>query len=139
MESKSRVTRPQPAKASSAVEHYFQALDAVQVQGARSTSSTRPKPAKIDITDEIAREQKIKNDNAEQDIELKRQTLNRLFWFLRVETIIVFLLAFFQAINWPHGFHLEDWSFKVLVGATILQITTMLFAAVNYLFPKGRK
>ena len=87
------------------------------------------------IEQEIARERKLKNDDAEQDIRLKRSTLNRLFIFLVAETALIFLLAFFQGIHWPHHFHLEDWSFKLLVTATVAQITGMLFVAVRYLFP----
>lgn len=94
-------------------------------------------PAKktIDITQEIARERKIRNDDAEQNIQLKRVTLNRLFWFLGIETALIFLMALLQGTGWL-GFALEEWSFNVLIGATIAQITAMLFAAVQYLFPK---
>ncbi|MGF7229563.1 MAG: hypothetical protein ACQR33_06335 [Candidatus Saccharibacteria bacterium] len=90
----------------------------------------------VDINQEIARAEKIKNDNAEQDITLKRNTWYRLFRFLITETTVVFILAFFQAIHWPWHFHLEDWSFKLVITATIGQITTMLYVAVRYLFPK---
>ncbi|HSD55915.1 MAG TPA: hypothetical protein VLA92_02055 [Candidatus Saccharimonadales bacterium] len=111
------------------VEHYFQVLE--KARPALEGDSQK----KIDINQEIARDQKIKNDNAEQDIGLKRITLNRLFWFLAIETFLIFAFAFFQSIGWPHGFHLEEWSFRLVVGATIAQITGMLFVAVRYLFP----
>lgn len=90
----------------------------------------------IDIREELARRERIKNDDAEQDILLKRTTLNRLFWFLTAETVAIFLLAFLQGIQAPWDFRLEEWSFKILVTATIAQITAMLFVAVRYLFPK---
>lgn len=102
---------------------------------APATVATAPS---IDINTEIAREQKLKNDNAEQDIELKRKTLNRLFVFLGAETAFIFLFAFCQGIAWPAHFHLEEWSFKLLVTVTIMQITGMLYVAVRYLFPKGK-
>ncbi|HYH74512.1 MAG TPA: hypothetical protein VD735_00975 [Candidatus Saccharimonadales bacterium] len=89
---------------------------------------------KIDIDQEIAREQQIKNENAAQDIRLKRVTLNRLFVFLAAETVLIFVFALMQGTQWL-SFHLEDWSFKLLVAATIAQITGMLFVAVRYLFP----
>jgi hypothetical protein len=91
--------------------------------------------ATIDISQELAREQQLKNENAAQDIKLKRSTLDRLFWFLTIETGVVFVFALCQATGQPAGFHLEDWSFRVIVGATIAQITGMLFVAVRYLFP----
>ncbi len=126
--------KPKPWKPVHTVEHYFDVLHEVANRPTHQTVA--PKTAeRIDIEQEIARERKIKNDNAEQDIALKRTTLNRLFRFLTIETALIFLLAFFQGIHWPHHFHLEDWSFKLLVTATIAQITGMLFVAVRYLFP----
>lgn len=92
-------------------------------------------PARSSISDEIAREKKLKNDDAEQDIQLKKITLNRLFIFLASETTLVFIFAFLQATH-LFGFALEEWSFNLLTSVTIAQITAMLFVAINYLFPK---
>lgn len=131
---KSTSKKPKPWKPAHTVEHYFDVLHEVASRPPRQTAAPKV-AAQIDIEQEIARERKIKNDNAEQDIALKRMTLNRLFRFLTAETVLIFLLAFFQGVHWPHGFHLEDWSFKILVGATIAQITGMLYVAVRYLFP----
>lgn len=94
---------------------------------------------RIDISQEIARKQQLENENRAQDIRLKRITLDRLFWFLTVETALIFVFAFCQATNWPLDFGLEDWSFRLVVGATIAQITGMLFVAVRYLFPTNNK
>lgn len=71
----------------------------------------------------------------EQDISLKKYTHSLLFLFLAVETVLIFLFALFQGTKWPLGFHLEEWSFKLLVTATIGQITYMLQVAVKHLFP----
>lgn len=103
--------------------------------------ATAPKPPhRVDIKEEIARRERIRNDEAEQDIQLKRITLRRLFIFLALETITVFAFALMQAIRQPFHFQLDEWSFKLLVTATIAQITAMLFVAVYHLFPKnGRK
>lgn len=91
------------------------------------------------ISSEIAREQRIKNDDAEQDIRLKKLTLRLLFLFLGSETFVVFMFAYSQAIGWPFSFHLDETSFRILIGATIAQINGMLFVAVRYLFPaKGK-
>lgn len=97
-----------------------------------------PQKRAVDITGELARREKIKNDDAEQNIALKRQTLNRLFRFLSAETILIFSLALAQAIHRPYNFQLDEWSFKLVVTATLGQITAMLFVAVRYLFPKDR-
>lgn len=82
------------------------------------------------------RKQELENEAFEQDIKLKKNTLERLFIFLGIETTFIFLFAFFQAVKKPLGFHLEEWSFKVLVSATLIQITYMLQVAVRHLFPE---
>ena len=93
-------------------------------------------PAKtIDINQEILRRQELENNDFAQNTMLKRKTINRLFWFLAIETGLIFMFSFFQGTHAPHNFHLEEWSFKLLVTATIAQITGMLFVAVRYLFP----
>lgn len=116
------------------VDHYFQVLEK-----AKPASASNDSQKKIDINEEIARERKIRNDNAEQDISLKRTTLITLFIFLAIETFLIFLFALFQAIGWPQGFNLDEISFRLLIGATIAQITGMLFVAVRYLFPTNNK
>ncbi len=76
----------------------------------------------------------LQNTALEQDIKLKGRTLFALFIFLAVETAIIFAFTFFQAIHvWK--FQLEEWSFKLLISATITQITVMLLVAVRHLFP----
>jgi hypothetical protein len=98
-------------------------------------TSLEPEAKSIDIEQEVARKQQLENENTAQDIRLKRITIDRLFLFLVAETALIFLFAFFQAVNWPAQFQLEEWSFRLVVGATIAQITGMLFVAVRYLFP----
>jgi hypothetical protein len=126
--------QPKPWKPPHTVKYYFDVLSQAEKSLTRQMPPAKAKD-RIDIEQEIARERKLKNDDAEQDIRLKRSTLNRLFIFLAVETVLIFVLAFCQGIHWPHHFHLEDWSFKVLTTATIAQIAGMLFVAVRYLFP----
>lgn len=126
-----------PGPVPESYQYYFDVLDRVSGR-THATAAHVPRKEKLDISQEIAREQKIKNDNAEQDIALKRRTLTLLFLFLGIETALVFLFTFWQATDQDH-FHLEEWSFRTLVGATILQITGMLLAAVRYLFPKVRR
>lgn len=89
------------------------------------------------LEDEITRREKIQNDDAEQDIKLKRRTLSILFGFLTVETAVIFWFTFLQATK-VFGFQLNEWSFKLVVSATLAQITGMVFVAVNYLFPKKK-
>jgi hypothetical protein len=86
------------------------------------------------IDDEIARKQSILNRGLEQDIALKRLTLLILFIFLGLETVCIFVFAYFQATG-VFGFKLDEWSFKLLIAATISQITYMLQVAVKHLFP----
>lgn len=114
-----------------------QIVDSYQALIAANAPS-KPTEPRTSIEDEIARERKLKNDDVEQDIKLKRKTLNVLFTFLGTETGLIFWFAFLQATHDLH-FQLNEWSFKLVVAATLTQITAMLFAAVNYLFPKNKR
>lgn len=100
--------------------------------------STNRGTQRTSVFSEIAREKKLKNDDTEQDITLKKTTLNRLFLFLAIETCVIFLFALFQATHFIN-FALDEWSFKLLTSVTITQITIMLFVAVSYLFPKHKE
>lgn len=80
------------------------------------------------------RKEEIENEDLEQNIRLKRYTLFILLGFLAVETIVIFVFSFFQA-TFIFNFKLEEWSFKLLITATILQITFMIQVAVKHLFP----
>lgn len=93
------------------------------------------KRAPIDEKIEKARAQKIENDNREKDQRLKEQTLRKLFNFLWAETIVIFGLAFLQGFG-LHRFKIDQWSFRIVVTATLGQITAMLTIAVRHLFPK---
>ena len=105
-----------------------------QVSSANKTAPDHLSPTPID---EKKRRQKIENDNAEKDQRLKALTLILLFAFLTLETIVIFVLAFFQGFSYS-GFHLDEWSFKLVIIATLGQITAMLSIAVTHLFPKKR-
>lgn len=108
-------------------------------QSPGTTADTPQSQKTTEIEQEIIRRERIRNDDAEQDIHLKRITLNRLFLLLAAETALIFVVAVLQATQWL-GFRLQEWSFQTLITATILQITGMLFVAVRYLFPsKGSK
>ncbi len=104
-------------------------------------SSLRSQPERK-ITEKIEdreekRKKQLQNEALAQDIELKKTTLNRLFILLFGETIIVFILITFQGFGW-YNFYLEEWSFKLLIVATISQITLMLKIAVKHLFPEKK-
>jgi len=87
------------------------------------------------ISDSIEDEKRrIENKGLAQDQDLKKWTLWILLMFLALETMAIFTFTFFQAVYW-HGFKLDEWSFKLLVTATISQITVMLIIAVKHLFP----
>ena len=99
----------------------------------------RPTAPRQSFDEELERERRhLQNADLAQDIKLKKKTLNLLFWFLGLETVAIFTFALLQATHWL-GFSMEEWSFKLLISATIAQITAMLFVAVSYLFPKPKK
>lgn len=81
--------------------------------------------------------QLLENQAFAQDISLKKVTLILLFIFLAAETVSIFLFAYFQAVRFQN-FHLDEWSFRLLVAATISQITLMVQLAVKHLFPEKK-
>ena len=87
------------------------------------------------IADAVAVREGLKNKDLAQDIDLKKLTLKVLLWFLGVETGLIFMLSFFQGFSLG-GFELKEWSFRILVSATIIQISYMLTIVISYLFPK---
>ncbi len=87
------------------------------------------------ITDQEERTKKLKNDAIEQDQELKVNTLKILLYFLGVETLVIFVISFFQGFNF-FDFYLDELSFRTILISTIIQITAMLTIAVQHLFPK---
>jgi hypothetical protein len=130
IESKSDIPSPAPAQSTNS------SWDSSLVV---STTPTIAQPQQIgDIVDKLkeeqVREQSIKNDDREQDKRLKKGSLIALFVLLSVETFVIFSFALFQATS-LFGFKLEEWSFKLLISATITQITIMLMVAIKYLFP----
>lgn len=98
---------------------------------------TRGKTIDSGVRDAVKAREAIENDDLEQNIRLKKHTLYALFGFLAIETLIIFLFSFFQA-TFTFNFKLEEWSFKLLVTATILQITFMIQVAVKHLFPNKK-
>jgi hypothetical protein len=125
--------RTQPRTLSLLDELKRQAQTAEEQPPRSSGALASYKPTSID---EKIRKQKIENDNIVRDQRLKETTLKLLFTFLTAETIVIFTFAFLQGLN--RGFHLDEWSFRVVLSATILQITAMLTIAVQHLFPKKR-
>jgi len=91
-------------------------------------------PEKIDAKTERTMALRIKNEGDRQDQVLKRKTLNRLFRLLYGETIVIFVLAFFQGFKY-RGFNLDAVTLRIVVAATLTQIAAMLSIAVRHLFP----
>lgn len=90
-------------------------------------------PETWDTKKERARREKIKNDNLESDQSMKKWSLIVLFIFLGLETIAVIVIIFLQGFT--NNFYLEEWNFRVFLGATLTQIATMLHTAIKHLFP----
>lgn len=124
----------QPAKAAVVTE----LKELIQKENTGKTVAPIPyRDKSLRVPEEIERK-RLENQAFRQDIELKKKTLNRLFWLLAVETMIVFSFSFLQGVHW-WGFALEEWSFKLLTTATLIQITTMLRIAVKHLFPTPKE
>lgn len=128
---------PQPQKTAPQLDNILNELKKQVKESGGTTESplTAQKPTTID---EKLRRQQIENDKLEKDQELKENTLKKLFRFLSIETAIIFALAFLQGFRWWR-FKMDEWSFRLVITATIGQITAMLTIAVQHLFPKKKK
>lgn len=116
-----------------------QVIKSLQKKDGPALTVYKPVMDEVKIPDRIeAQRRALENKALEQDILLKKRTLTLLFRFLAAETVAVFVFAFLQAVG-AFGFALDEWSFKLLVGATIAQITVMLMVAVRHLFPESYK
>jgi|TARA_B100001250_G_C19774952_1_gene779103 hypothetical protein len=76
----------------------------------------------------------VENENLRNDQSLKSATLKKLFILLFGETLIIFVMSFLQGFHFL-GFDLDLITFRVIVVATLIQISTMLTFAVRHLFP----
>lgn len=74
------------------------------------------------------------NENLKSDQDLKKKTLVLLFILLFFETLIIFIIAFLQGLRAWH-FDLDKLTLRIVVVATLTQISAMLTIAVRHLFP----
>jgi|GEM_PF-3463614 len=77
------------------------------------------------------RVKRIRAEDMELDMHLKKVTLFALLGFLILETLALFVLTFFQGFG---IITIEEWTMRILTVSTIMQITFMLNIAVKYLF-----
>lgn len=91
------------------------------------------------------RSQELNNDKKEREIDLisknqslKKLTLILLFVLLFAESLVLFVLAFFQGFSF-YGFELDLWTLRIIVVASLIQISAMLTIAVQHLFPSPKK
>lgn len=68
---------------------------------------------------------------------LKQLTLILLFILLFVESITLFVLTFFQGFKF-YNFDLDHITLRIVIVATLVQISAMLTIAVRHLFPAHR-
>jgi hypothetical protein len=113
-------------------------------QGVNSSLRKADKPAstiqsKIDEARVRARELDNEKKHTENELINKNQTLKKLtlillFILLFVESIALFVLTFFQGFEF-YGFDLDPITLRIIVVASLVQISAMLMIAVQHLFP----
>lgn len=116
--------------------------------GDQGEESTPAQQSRINF--ERERELRLRNDAREQIIKLKGDSLRKLFFlfFLQWAGLTIFILL--QGLQftpddtriahpwfvWKFvGFQLENPLLEIYTGATIIQISSMLYVAVKHLFP----
>jgi hypothetical protein len=100
-----------------------------------------PKTFDRRMADADARIKEARADDVEGDIDLKWMIAKVVIGLLLAQTIIFFAIAFFQGLGflpwWPYvlKFHLDEWSFRILISATLLETYYLMRIVVTYLFP----
>jgi hypothetical protein len=69
------------------------------------------------------------------DRELKKTVAKIVFVFLGIESILLFVVLFFQGFA-PSEFHIGDRTLEIFLPATIIQISSMAVIVTKYLFSK---
>lgn len=101
----------------------------------------RAKTFRERISGAEARKKEAEADDAEGDIRLKKRIARVIIFVLILQTIMVFVLSIAQSVNmfpwYPYAipFNLEDWNFRILVSATLIQTYYLMRIVVAYLFP----
>ena len=83
-------------------------------------------------------------DDAVGDITLKKIIAGVIIVILVAQTLMVFLLSVSQGIGnfgWfkQLPFTLDDWNFRILVSATLVQTYYLMRIVVSYLFPPRQR
>jgi Trp operon repressor len=71
------------------------------------------------------------------DRELKQSIATLVFRFLAVETLGVFIVVIIQGARLG-GFHLDDSTINIFLGATLLQISSMAVIITRHLYPTSQ-
>ena len=115
-----------------------QQVDLPQQKSSRTTYNDLIEEAKL-RTREISNEKlQAENDILTKNQGLKAVTLKLLFILLFCESLVLFVLTFFQGFG-AWGFDLDVVTLRIVVVASLLQISAMLTIAVRHLFPSASK
>ncbi len=79
-----------------------------------------------------------KQDEIEElqtDRELKKKVANIVFYFLAIETTLVFIILCLQGFGF-WGFYVSDTTLNIFLPATIIQISSMAIIITKYLFTR---
>lgn len=102
----------------------------------------KPKTVEQRTKEAQARVQEARAEDAEGDIKLKKKIARVIISILIAQTVLIFYIAISQGLgmlvyfNWPTSFHLEEWSFRILISGTLVETYYLMRIVVTYLFPK---
>jgi hypothetical protein len=100
----------------------------------------RPKTTRERTADAEARKKEAEADDAEGDIKLKKMIAYVIIGILIAQSGIVFWISVSQGLKYllfrGGAFDMEEWSFRILVSATLIQTYYLMRIVVSYLFPR---
>ena len=69
----------------------------------------------------------------DQIVEFRKRVFRFLLWMMALETIVLFLIVILNSLPYPI-LNVDKLTLQILVGATIAQISTMLFVIIRSVF-----
>jgi len=91
-----------------------------------------------DIFQYAQEQQKLILENLKQDIELRKEYAQKIYWLVVGWVAAILVILFLQGFS-QNGFSLANSVLLALVGTTTLNIVGLLYVITHYLFPSKDK
>jgi hypothetical protein len=80
-------------------------------------------------------EQRLKNKDTQQLIEMRKEYARKIFYFISIWSVFVFLILISQGFTFYINFSLSDGAIITLISTTFLNVVSLMYIVLKYLFP----